>query len=659
MSKEIVINSDREQTQIAIVENNDLVELYIENPEHSRTLGDIFLGRVRRIMPSIRAAFVDVGQKQDAFLHFSDLAENLPEMLEFLEQEEPTVGSIRPQAEEQKNIARRRRPKHSAPKDGAVAKDDEAASPKKRDSKERGHRRSMQRRLKKRPQEDAPRKAQRRRHVHNLEQHLKRDQRVLVKIVKEPISNKGSRVSTDISLAGRFLVLVPLADYVAVSKKIQSYKERRRLRALARMLVPEGFGVIVRTVADGRNAKALDTDLRLLLEKWRKIEQRLNEHPKPPVQVHEDVNMVSSIIRDLFSDDYDRIMVDDPRLYRNIKSYIQAVAPQMVPAVQLHKGKTPVFESAGIMKNVAQAFEHRVELPTGGYLFIERTEAMHVVDVNSGHSGKGLSQEDNSLKVNLEAARVLAKQIRLRDLGGIIVVDFIDLRDDKNRKKVYDELKREFRKDRAVTKILPMSDFGLIQITRQRLRPSITTTFAGPNGQSSNGAPGDGEKPKTESVLEEAAPQEVVVEVEEAEPVEQPADKRAAPQVEAGGDGAEADVAKRVALPVKGTILRELDGDPDRCVRDMEAWVADFRALGRRGPVSLVVHPLMAAYLLRKLPTSPTRWFMRHLVRVRLVADPTVTPFKYLFIDPRSGNDITASVRNARSDQEKSNNGDA
>ena len=641
--------------------------LFIENPEHARTLGDIYLGRVRRIMPSIQAAFVDIGQKQDAFLHFSDLADNLPEMLEFLEQDEPVVGAIKPHDDGPKPIARRRRPKKGS-KPVVVEASDEEDGPTVRqlrslDTKERARRRSMQRRLQKRPDSEPRKKSQPRRKVENLERYLKRDQHLLVKIVKEPISNKGSRVSTDISLAGRFLVLVPLADYVAVSKKIGSYKERRRLRALARMLVPDGFGVIVRTVAEGRNAKALDTDLRLLLEKWRNLEQRLAEHPKPPALVHEDVNMVSSIIRDLFSDDYDRIIVDDPRLFRNIKSYIQAVAPQMVPAVQLHKGKQPIFEATGIMKTVEQAFEHRVDLPTGGYLFIERTEAMHVVDVNSGRSGKGMTQEENSLRVNLEAARILARQIRLRDLGGIIVVDFIDLKHDKNKKKVYDELKREFRKDRAVTKLLPMSDFGLVQITRQRLRPSITSTFSGPNGSSSTNGRGKSKNgsdnnqkesaptPKTKQQPEPRAP--------EPEPVSSTAPSSALNEDESFTKVAEVEQPDAVDQPVRfqvaGTMLREIDGDPELLIEEIEDWLGDFRSLGRRGPVNLVVHPYVSAYLLRKIPALPTRWFMRHFVRVRIVPDASVTPFRFLMIDPRTGNDLTASVRNACRDNEKNN----
>ncbi|RMF58209.1 MAG: Rne/Rng family ribonuclease, partial [Bacteroidetes bacterium] len=516
MGKEIIINAEKEQTRIAILENGELVELFMENPENERTIGNIFLGRVRRIMPNIQAAFVDIGQKQDAFLHFSDLADNLPLWLEFVEQENPSVAGMSLPAEPHRGLAHRRRPQGSRRPHKASADDyesdedveaDEAAhagAPAEEqkahhavaDARTRGKRRSAQRRGRGRrglgaappsteddpktespsSQGGTPAKKERSEASHRpLESYLRRDQRILVKISKEPISSKGSRVTTDISLAGRFLVLVPLADYVAVSKKIYSYKERRRLRALAKSLVPDGFGVIVRTVAEGRSAKDLDTDLRLLLEKWRKIEQKLAGKPKPPLVVHEDVNMVSSVIRDLFSEDYDRILIDNPRVYRNIKGYVQAVAPQMAPAVQLYKGKKPIFEATKIARDVAEAFESRVNLPSGGYLFIEQTEAMHVIDVNSGRAGKGLTQEQNSLRVNLEAARVIARQIRLRDLGGIIVVDFIDMRDERNRRKVYEAMKQEFRKDRAVTKILPMSDFGLIQITRQRLRPSITT----------------------------------------------------------------------------------------------------------------------------------------------------------------------------------------
>lgn len=630
MGKEIIINAEKEQTRIAIVENNDLVELYIENPENERTLGDIILGRVRKIMPSIQAAFIDIGQKQDAFLHFSDLSDNLSDLLTFIESDEPEVGKMMPQTERQRPRGRRRHVPHPRRKEpdesaGEEKADSEQRSNPRADAEERGRRRQAQRRSKQKPEaeethdedvdsDDVP---ERQSDV-PLHTYLKRDQRILVKIVKEPISSKGSRVSTDISLAGRFLVLVPMANYIAVSKKIASYKERRRLRTLAKSLTPEGFGVIVRTVAQGKNAKALDTDLRLLVDKWRRIEKKLQGKPNPPLVVHEDVNMASSVIRDLFSEDYDRILIDDQRLYRNIKSYVQAVAPQMAPAVQWHKDRKHIFEETKIAKEFAQAFESRVELPSGGYLFIEKTEAMYVIDVNSGRSGRGMTQEANSLKVNLEAARILARQVRLRDIGGIIVVDFIDLRDDKNRQKVYDELKKEFRKDRAVVKILPMSDFGLIQITRQRLRPSITVTFAGPNGSA---VPLDARGKDRGSRPNSTPPAETSF----AEPEPQRQREERAPTRQSSNND-----RKRV--------------DPEVLVNKMERWINDYKTNGKRNPLVLKVHPFTAAYINRRVPTYPTRWFVKHLIRLRVEVDPKLDPLSFRFLDARTGEDLTDRI---------------
>ena len=599
MGKEIVINAEKEQTRIAILENGELVELYIENPDNARTLGDIYLGRVRKIMPSIQAAFIDIGQKQDAFLHFSDLAENLPQLLEFVKSANPHVGAD--------SVATLHRPrgKRRKPRPGKAAPAEQEEGEKKHrstaSSRDRGKRRSAQRQVHK-----APVVGERRERSDDVrpETYLERDQKILVKIVKEPISNKGSRVSTDISLAGRFLVLVPFANYVAVSKKIYSYKERRRLRALAKSLVPDGFGVIVRTVAEGKNAKTLDTDLNLLIEKWRKLERQLANRPNPPMVVHQDVNMASSVMRDLFTEEYDRVIIDDEKLYRNIKNYIQAIAPHMGKAIQLHKNKRHIFEATRIGAEIQEAFEGRVNLPSGGYLFIEHTEAMHVIDVNSGRSGRGLSQEENSLRVNLEAARAIAKQIRLRDLGGIIVIDFIDLRDERNKKKVYDEMKKEFRKDRAVSKILPMSDFGLIQITRQRLRPSVTVSHSG-NFLSRNGA---GSKPKERS--EEPKPEPVVVE-RKPDPLPEPKIEMAA---------------------------------AEEVVTDMERWIIDYKTMGNRKPVTLRVHPFTAAYLNRKVPNHPTRWFMKHLIRIRLETDESVPPLSFRFVDSRTGEDLMGKV---------------
>ncbi len=431
------------------------------------------------------------------------------------------------------------------------------------------------------------------------EDFLRRDGVIPVKITKEPISAKGSRVSTDISLAGRFLVLVPAADYVAVSKKIESARERRRLKTLAASLKPEGCGVIVRTVAEGRDAKTLDTDLRLLVDKWRKIEAQIRAKPTPPVLLYEDVNMVSSIIRDLFTEDYDRILIDDPKLHKNVKAYVQAVAPHMAEKVVLHRSNTPIFRAVGIEKAVEQVFSARVPLPSGGYLFIEHTEAMHVIDVNSGRAGRGKSQAENLLAVNLEAAREVAKQLRLRDLGGIIVVDFIDMRSEADRRKVYNELKTEFKKDRAVTKLLPMSDFGLVEITRQRLRPSITAQA---------------------TVAEEAA-------------------ERLDPQAAMAAAG-----ATEIPQPNRdfGPVTLDEPVTTDDVVERLGAWLKRYREevpeKYRDRPIVVQVHPLLASHLRRGFPSLLTRLRFRHRpLRFHLDTEPTLHPLDFEVQDEKSG----------------------
>ena len=586
MSKEIVFNVGKEQTRIAIVEDGKPVELYIENAEHKRTIGNLYLGQIRKVMPSIQAAFVDIGQEQDAFLHFSDLSDNLPYLLDFLGLERPKAEAI--------DVPKGKKDWDKRPSDL-----------------------------------------------------LNRGQTILVQVTKEPISNKGSRISTDISLAGRFLVLVPLQNYVAVSRKITDDDERRRLESLASSLVPDGVGVIVRTVAQDRDAKSLDKDMKLLMERWRRVENRLQDKPSPPELVHEDVDMASSIVRDEFSEEYDRILVDHEGLYNSIQSYVRAVGPQLVDRVELHKGDQPVFESVGIQHGADRAFKDRVELPSGGYLFIEKTEAMHVVDVNSGRSGKGKSQAENSLNVNLEAARVIARQIRLRDLGGIIVVDFIDLRDEDDKKKVYDEVKKGFEEDRAVTKVLPMSDFGLVEITRQRLRPSITTTFSSANGTPSDD--GDNGADPEELRQAERKIQSLEKEVEKRErEVERLREEDDTPdeevtalrqKIQALEDKLEAARAQQTAENAESrssaaeapTASGGGDATPDELVDDIEQWIVAHSDTHRA--VTLRVHPFVAAFLRRPVPTYTTRWFMEHLVRVHVEADTEVPPHTFQVTD--------------------------
>ena len=576
MSKEIIINCDQKQTRIAIVENGKLVELFIETKEFERTIGNLFLGRVRRIMPSIQAAFVDIGQKQDAFLHFSDLVDNIPDWLKFIQEETPEISSFKAKFARQPIKGRRSGSRDSNARTGKDHENSDYDVERINDSKssKRSSSSGSERQNGSGGSSDGG--------EINPVNFLKRDASILVRISKEPIQSKGSRITTDVSLAGRFLVLVPLAGYVAVSKKIVSFKERRRLKALAKSLVPEGFGVIVRTVAEGRNAKALDTDLSLLIKKWEKVEERLAEHPEIPCEIHEDVNMASSIIRDFFSEDFDRIVIDNDRLFRNIKGYVQAVAPKMASSVQMYKGGQSLFRAMKIEKAVEQAFSSRVDMPSGGYLFIEQTEAMHVIDVNSGRAGRGLTQEENSVRVNLEAATLIAEQVRLRDLGGILVVDFIDMRQSKNRRKVFDHLRHEFRKDRAVTKVLQMSDFGLIQITRQRLRPSITHTFSLEDTVVGAGEVGH----KSKSVFTERPSYETV--------------------------------------------------EPDDLVGKIDDWLAGFREEGRKGPVKLIVHPFTASYLNRRIPGQAIRWYMRYRIRVRIDADEHMDPLSFRFVDVRS-----------------------
>lgn len=596
MSKEIVFNVGKQQTRIAIVEDGKLAELYIENAEHKRTIGNLYLGRIRKVMPSIQAAFVDIGQEQDAFLHFSDLSDNLPYLLDFLGLEEPKVGAI--------DVPTGRKDWDRRPSDI-----------------------------------------------------LNRGQTILVQITKEPISNKGSRISTDISLAGRFLVLVPLQNYVAVSRKITDDDERRRLESLANSLVPDGVGVIVRTVAQDRDAKSLDKDMKLLMERWRRVEKRLKEKPSPPALVHEDVDMASSIVRDEFSEEYDRIVVDHEGLYHSIRSYVRAVAGHLVDRVELHDSDEPVFESVGIQHGADRAFKDRVELPSGGYLFIEKTEAMHVVDVNSGRSGKGKSQAENSLNVNLEAARVIARQIRLRDLGGIIVVDFIDLYDEDDKQKVYDELKKGFEEDRAVTKVLPMSDFGLVEITRQRLRPSITTTFSSANGAPSDDGEGEADPDELRRAerkirrLEEEVKQrerevEHLKEEDDTPDEEVEALRQKIQSLEAELEAAraeqqtEGEIDSSSASAESPAELQE-EAAPDALVEDIEQWIVEHSDQHRA--VTLRVHPFVAAFLRRPVPTYPTRWFMDHLVRVHLEDDANVPPHTFRVADAQSGEPLPES----------------
>jgi ribonuclease G len=421
MVKEIIINSTSTQTRVAITEDGNLVDFFVDYPENRRMVGDIYLGRVARVLPGIRAAFIDIGMKHDAFLHFSDIGERTHQLQEMLGEEIPDED------EEDKNS------------DGNGESNPDIST--------------------ERPREFTVPK-------------LRKGQEIIVQITKEPVKNKGVRVTSSVSLPGRFCVLLPYDNKIGVSKKINDYRERRRLRSIARSILPENYGLIIRTVARNQTEEALKDDLELLIKAWNQVEESAQEE-EPPALVYQDLNTTSSVIRDLFNSDITKVFIDSKKLYREIKNYVKLVHPSFSDKVELYKSGDSIFDDFNIEQQINTLIGRKVPLPSGGYLVIEHTEAMVVIDVNSGRYAKSKEQEQNSLKTDLEAAREIARQMRLRDIGGIIVIDFIDLEEEKNRKKIFDELRKEFRKDRAKVSVLPMSDFGLVQITRQRIRQNI------------------------------------------------------------------------------------------------------------------------------------------------------------------------------------------
>ena len=441
MKKEIIINAAANETRIAITEDGRLAELFVETANKEKMVGDIYLGKVAKVMPGIRAAFIDLGLGQDGFLHFSDIGSRFDEYNTLIEDdEEEGEGEGVP-----------------APAGGASEGQHARGNG---NGEERQHNRQRP------PAPKPPPK----------EVHLEKGQEVIVQIIKEPVGKKGVRVTSDISLAGRFLVLLPFDNKVGISKKISNFKEKRRLRRTVQAILPPGFGTIIRTVAEGKEDSSIKNDLEDLIATWREIEKTVKAE-KAPCLLYKDLATTSSVIRDLFSNDVSRVVIDSKKLHKEIRSYIKYTSPQLLEKIELHKERTPIFDAYGVEKEIETTLARKVWMKSGGYLIIEPTEAMVVIDVNSGRYAPKKDQEINSLRTDLEAAREITRQLRLRDLGGIIVCDFIDLDDEKNKKKVYEELKKEFRKDRAKVTVLPMTEFGLVQITRQRIRQNILHSF--------------------------------------------------------------------------------------------------------------------------------------------------------------------------------------
>ncbi len=446
MRKEIIINSTASEHRIAILEDGKLAELFVKTPEKDRNVGDIYLGKVAKVMHGIRAAFVDIGLGQDAFLHFSDIGtvEVYNAMFDD-DDEDDDEGNGAPQGgQSRRNQGQGNKPDPEV----AVAE----SSQKGRNGRgERGSR----------------------------DVNLQKGQEILVQVTKEPQGKKGVRVRADISLPGRFIVLIPFDGKVGASKKLNNFKERRRLKKLIRGFLPKGFGAIIRTVAEGKPEDVLKQDLDQLVTQWQNIERSVKAATAPAL-IYKDMDTTSSVIRDLFQDAVEKIVLDDKKLYREIKAYVEATSPTMTDRIELYKQRVPIFDSFGVEKDFQNLFSKKIWLKSGGYLYIERTEAMTVIDVNSGRYAAKRDQELNSLKTDLEAAREICRQLRLRDIGGLVVVDFIDLDEDKNRKKIYDEMKKELRRDRAKVTVLPMTEFGLVQMTRQRIRETVLLSFSEP-----------------------------------------------------------------------------------------------------------------------------------------------------------------------------------
>ena len=417
MQYELIIESTPSEVQIALLNDKRLQELHKEKRNSSFAVGDIHLGKVKKIMPGLNAVFIDVGYEKDAFLHYLDLGPQFASLNSFTKkvlngtQKDSKLDNFHLEADIEKT--------------GKIA------------------------------------------------QVISGQQLVLVQIAKEPISSKGPRITSELSLAGRFIVLIPFAEKVSVSQKIKNAEERDRLRKILQGIKPKHFGIIVRTVAEGKSVSEIEADLKDLMQKWHSLFLALKV-TQPTKKILGEIDRTSAILRDILNAKFSNIQVDEEGLYEEVKSYLMSIAPEKKDILKLYKGKLPIFEHFGIEKQIKSSFGKTVPMRTGAYLIIEHTEAMHVIDVNSGHRSKSdNSQELNALEVNMDAAVEVARQLRLRDMGGIIVVDFIDMGSAENRAALFQKIKEEMKSDRARHQVLPPTKFGLVQITRQRVRPEM------------------------------------------------------------------------------------------------------------------------------------------------------------------------------------------
>lgn len=423
MNSELIIDSGPSEVQIALLEDKKLVELNFERRDQHFSVGDIYLGRVKKLMPSLNAAFVDIGYEKDAFLHYLDLGPQFQSLVKYskMVQAGAKTDALLSNFEHEKDII----------KTGKIT------------------------------------------------QIMNNGLWLPVQIAKEPISTKGPRISSELSLAGRYFVITPFYDFVTISQKIKDSEERNRLKRLALSIRPKMFGVIIRTAAEGKKVAELDQDMQDMIQRWHLLYENLKT-AKPPVKLLGEMDRTATILRDLLNADFNSIHVNDNGIYDEVKSYLRTIAPEQEGIAKLYKGKVPIFENFGVDKQIKGDFGKTVTMQNGSYLVIEHTEALHVIDVNSGGRNKGDSdnQEANAFQTNTMAAYEIARQLRLRDMGGIIVIDFIDMRNIEHKRQLVQTLRDAMKNDKAQSTILPPSKFGLVQMTRERVRPEmkISTT---------------------------------------------------------------------------------------------------------------------------------------------------------------------------------------
>ncbi|MCH5218039.1 MAG: Rne/Rng family ribonuclease [Muribaculaceae bacterium] len=422
MKSELVVDVQQKEISIALLEDSRLVSLQKENRNQAYAVGDIYLAKVKKVMPGLNAAFVDVGYEKDAFLHYLDLGPQFSTYLSLLKEAEKDKRKI--------PLISRTPKLDDIPKDG---------------------------------------------HISDL---LSPGMQLLVQIVKEPISSKGPRLTTELSFTGRYMVLIPFSDKISISSKIKSTEEKIRLRQLIGSIKPKGFGVIVRTSAENKKVAELNNEMRTLTKCWEDTLQKLQRNT-PPSLIHEEESRAVGVIRDLFTPNFENIYVNDAETFTQIQNYVSLIAPENKDVVKLYAKDTPIFDHFNITKQIKSSFGKTVSFKSGAYIIIEHTEALHVIDVNSGNRSKqGVDQETNALEVNLRAADEIARQLRLRDMGGIIVIDFIDMSKGEHRNTLYEHMREVMANDRARHNILPLSKFGLMQITRQRVRPAMDVVTA-------------------------------------------------------------------------------------------------------------------------------------------------------------------------------------